>query len=461
MKHWTTYFKASPCRVKRAFSRLRLPLWFGGRFFWWAGAITALFALGAVARVWELLAVAASGLLILGVAADAFGGPAPAKLRLERFLPTHLSLRVPAEITYELENRSKLALRVGIVETPNDRIDWAVDELRASVPPLGRARLVRAMTPRCRGRAHFSSLYVWYESPLGLLRRRMVVPSEADLRVFPDLSAVERFGALHVRNRLVEAGLRRMRLRGNGTEFESLRDWTSGDSFRSIDWKATARRGRTMVAQYEVERGQNLMIVLDAGRLMTPRVGQQRKFDYAITAALSLAAIAGLASDKVGLIAFAGGILAAQAPRAARGSLAQLAERVYDLEPLFEESDYDAAFAYLRTHLRRRTLVIFFTDMIDPAAQSSVLTEIGSIAVRHVVLCVFMNDAAIDARLNAEPETPQDVYETSVALALRAERAAASAVLERLGVHSIDVPAERLTTALIDHYLRVKTRGML
>lgn len=447
--------------MKPAFSRLRLPLWFGGRFFWWAGAISALFALGAVAPVWEWLAITASGLLILGVAADALGGPAPAKVRLERLLPAHLSLRVPAEFSYVLENRSNLALRVGIVETPSDRIDWEIDELRATVPPRERAVLARAVTPRRRGRAHLSSLYMWYENPLGLLRRRVVVPSEGELRVFPDLSAVERYGALHVRNRLVEAGLRRMRLRGSGTEFESLREWSSGDSFRAIDWKATARRGRTMVAQYEVERGQNLMIVLDAGRLMTPRVGQQRKFDYAITAALSLATIAGLASDKVGLIVFAGDILAAEAPRATRASLAQLAERVHDLEPRFEESDYSAAFAYLRTHLRKRTLVVLFTDMIDPAAQSSVLAEIGSIARRHVVLCVFMNDAAIDARLNAEPETPLDVYETSVALTLRAERAAASAVLERLGVHSIDVPAERLTTALIDQYLRVKTRGLL
>lgn len=444
--------------MKRRFNRLRLPLWFSGRFFWLGGVVAVLFALGAIAPAWELLGAAAGAVLFLGVAADALAGPASSDVRVRRILPDHLSLRTPGEITYEIENVSGRTLRVGILETPTPHIQWAIDELLDTVDARERRVAIRSVLPRQRGRAHLSSLYVWYENSLGLLRRRLVIAADSEIRVFPDLSAVERYGALHVRNRLVEAGLRRMRLRGNGTQFESLREWTAGDSFRSIDWKATARRGRTIVAQYEVERAQRLMIVLDAGRLMTARAGQQRKFDYAVTAALSLATIAGLASDAVGLVAFAQDIILAEAPRAA---LAGLAERVADLEPRFEESDYAAAFAYLRAHLHKRTLVVLFTDMIDPAAQSSVLAEMGSMARHHAILCVFMNDAAIEARLSREPLTSQDVYETSVALTLRAERSAARAELERLGVHAIDVPAERLTTTLIDEYLRVKTRGLL
>ena len=202
--------------------------------------------------------------------------------------------------------------------------------------------------PVARGSDEFGRLYVWYENALGLLRRRVVIEAPQSFRVFPDLSAVERYGSLHVRNRLIEAGLRKMRLRGAGTEFESLREWTDGDAFRAIDWKATARRGKTMVAQHEVERSQNVMLVLDCGRLMTPRVGEQRKFDYAVTAALSLASVAGLASDRVGVVAFAREILAASAPRSTRSSSARITELLYDLEPRFEEANYAGAFAYLR-----------------------------------------------------------------------------------------------------------------
>ncbi|MDQ6823072.1 MAG: DUF58 domain-containing protein [Candidatus Eremiobacteraeota bacterium] len=447
--------------MKRRFNRLRLPLWFSGRFFWLGGAVAALFALGAIAPVWEWVGAAAGAVLMLGIAIDALAGPSSSSVRVRRIVPDHLSLRTPGEFTYEIENASSRVLHVGIIETPTPHVQWATDELLATVEARERVLAVRSVVPRQRGRAHLSNLYVWYENALGLLRRRAVIGADSEVRIFPDLSAVERYGTLHARNRFVDAGLRAMRLRGNGTQFESLREWTAGDSFRSIDWKATARRGRTIVAQYEIERAQRLMIVLDAGRLMTARVGEQRKFDYAVTAALSLATIAGLASDAVGLVAFAQDIIVAEAPRAARASLAGLAERVHDLEPRFEESDYIAAFAYLRAHLHKRTLVVLFTDMIDPAAQASVLAEMSSMARHHMILCVFMNDAAIEARLGREPLTSHDVYETSVALALRAERSAAKAVLERLGVHTIDVPAERLTTTLIDEYLRVKTRGLL
>jgi uncharacterized protein (DUF58 family) len=252
-----------------------------------------------------------------------------------------------------------------------------------------------------------------------------------------------------------------MRLRGAGTEAESVREWTAGDPFRSINWKATARRGKLMVAQYEVERSQNVMIVLDAGRLMTPRVGDQRKFDYAVTAALSVASVASLANDKIGVVAFAGEILRAFAPRPSGRSPARVAHEIHDIAPRFEESDYERAFAYVRTHVHKRSLILFFTDMVDPVAQSSVLTQIRTLSRRHLVVCAFMNDAAIDTALAREPESSSDAYAAAVALELREERRVAAATLARMGVRAIDVPAGDLTTALIDQYLEIKQRGLL
>jgi uncharacterized protein (DUF58 family) len=194
---------------------------------------------------------------------------------------------------------------------------------------------------------------------------------------------------------------------------------------------------------------------------MTPRVDEQRKFDYAITAAMSVASIAALANDKVGIVAFASDILHAYAPRSSGRSLSRLAGEVHSLEPRFEESDYDRAFAYVRTHVHKRSLVVFFTDMVDPVAQSAVLAQIGTLARRHLVVCAFMNDAAIDRTLERSPQAPADVFETGVALELREERLVAAAALRRLGVQVIDVPAHDLTTALIDRYLQIKQRGLL
>lgn len=452
-----------PCRyrVTRLRDRLWIGAWLGPRAYWAVAAVAVAIALAGIVPPLVPAAIAAVSIFAAALVADAATGPHRSRLSLQRLAPQPFSLRRSGTLHYRMRNDSAVRVRAGIVETPVEQLNFDDDEIRLDVPPHSRAEGERRLTPVARGTADLGRLYFWFENPVGLIRRRVRVAAQAQFRVYPDLSAVERYGTLHARNKLLDAGLRRMRLRGAGTEPESVREWSSGDPFRAINWKASARRGKIMVAQYEVERSQNVMIVLDAGRLMMARTADQRKFDYAVTAALSVAAVAALANDKVGVVAFASEILRAYAPRSSGRSAARLGEEIHDIEPRFEESDYDAAFSYVRAHVRKRSLVVFFTDMVDPAAQGAVLAQIGTLARRHVVVCAFMNDEAIDAALEAAPATPQAVFRADVALALRDERRAAAASLSRLGIHVIDVPARSLTTALIDQYLRIKQRGLL
>lgn len=441
--------------------KLWLAAWVTPRFLWIAAAAALLFA--CVPGSWVFFPLAA--LLAFGLAAatiaDAIRGPRASGIRVARTPADHFALAVPAQLTYTVENRSSRTIRVGIVEAPVRTLRYEVDELAGAIPPHHRATLTRPVTPLSRGADELGTMYVWFENALGLLRRRLRIEAAQTIRVFPDLSAVERYGALHVRNRTIEAGLRRMRLRGAGTEFESLREWGAGDDFRTVDWKATARRGKLMVAQHEVERSQSVMLLLDCGRLMTARIDGRRKLDYAVTAALSLASIAGLASDRVGLVAFAKFILAASAPRSTRSSIARITEELYDLEPRFEEANYARAFAYLRHHLHKRSMIVFLTDVIDPISQAATMAEVASLARRHLLVCVFMNDAAVEAALAEEPHTVTGAFRATVALGLANERRTAKAILERSGAIVIDVPAKHLSTNLIDEYLRIKRRGLL
>jgi uncharacterized protein (DUF58 family) len=442
-------------------TRIRLPVWPTARFLWTLAVMAFLLALSPGIPVFVYVALLLAAALGVATIADAILGPPRAALRIERVRPAHFALGVDTTMAYIVENHGGRAVRLGIIETPVRTLRFGTDELLASVPPRSRAAPQREVTPIYRGPDELGALYVWYENDLGLLRRRLRIADAAPIRVFPDLSAVERYGKLHLRNRTIEQGLRRMKLRGAGTEFESLREWTDGDAFRAIDWKASARRAKLMVAQHEVERSQNVMLLLDCGRLMTPRVDVARKLDYAVTAALSLATIAGLASDRVGLVAFARDILAAGAPRSTRSSIARVADALYGLEPRFEESNYTRAFAYLRHHLHKRSLIVFLTDVIDPLAQVTVMAEVASLARHHLLVCVFMNDAAVSAALAMEPQNVGDAYRANVAIALANERRLAKTMLERAGVIVVDVPAKKLTTALIDEYLRVKRRGLL
>lgn len=441
--------------------RVQVPLWPAPRAVWALCVCAALFVLGGASVVALALASAASAVLLAGVIIDAALGPPRRSISIRRVPGKHFALRARGELTYEVRNASRIMVRAGIVEGYVAQLAYESDEIRGTVPPRAGVTVSRAVMPLERGEAALNELYAWYENRIGLLRRRLRVAEPLTVRIYPDLSAVERYGSLHARNKLIEAGLRKMRLRGMGTEFESLREWGTGDSFRAIDWNATARRGKLMVAQHEVERSQNIMVLLDCGRLMTPRIDEQRKFDYAITAALSVATIAGLASDKTGFLAFANDVIYASVPRAGKTALREASEHLYGLEPRFEESDYGRAFAYVRGHLHKRSLIVLFTDMFDPVASAAVLAEVRQLTRRHLVVCVFMNDAAIETALHAVPAHPLDVFRAGVAATLSEERRAARVALSKMGVRVVDVPAAKLSVALIDAYLEIKRRALL
>ncbi len=400
-------------------------------------------------------------IFVAAIAADVALGPTQGTLRVVRRPVPPLALARDAELTYDVVNRARIPIAVGVIETPVAIVDFAEAAVRASVPARAETSVTLACRPRERGLARFDTLYAWAENRIGLLRRRYRTAASEDARVMPDLSAVEGSGSLAKRRTLVEAGLRRMRLRGGGSDFESLREYAPGDGFRLVDWKATARRGRMMVAQYDVERSQNVIVALDCGRLMTPRVGRARKLDFAVTAALSVLRVAETANDNVGLVAFAARTLVDVAPHRGSAHYRALARASYDLQPRFEEPDYETAFAALRRRQSKRSMFVLFTDIFDPVTSAAILAAVSTLVPRHVVVCVLMNDAAIETALDATPLTARDAYRTSVAMTLADERATAIAILRARGVIVVDVPAPRLTLALIDAYLDVKARGVL
>ncbi len=442
-------------------NRLWLPVWFSARCIYALLALAALLALG----VWTPLAWYAgclgAVLVIASLCTDAVLGPRSAELSIEREGDRAFVLRIPSALHYRVTNRSKVGVRCGIIETPVDLLQFDDRDIVTVVTPRSLVRLERSVLPCARGTEALTVLYAWVENGIGLLRRRIRVAAQAEIRVYPDLSAVQRYGSLRAHNRLIESGLRRMRLRGTGTQFESLREWSYGDAYRWIDWKATAKRGKLMVAQHEVERSQNVMLLLDCGRLMTARIKERSKFDYVVTAALSVATIAGLANDKVGFLAFAEDVIDALTPRASKKAVPEITGRIYGLQPRFQEADYGRAFNYMRAHLAKRTLIIFFTDMFDPVASATVLEQMGNLGTRHLIVCVFMNDAAIQQALSSPVESVRDAYRASVAMTLLEERRKAAVLLAARGVHVIDAPAANLSVSLINAYLDIKRRGLL
>jgi uncharacterized protein (DUF58 family) len=422
--------------------------------------VCALLALSAAYPGLVLLAAVAGAVVVALFAADVASGPALGAFSVERLPLGFVALLHPSVLRYSIVNRSATAVRVGIVETPVPSLEIG-DEEPVRVAARSAREIERPFVPRERGPARFGTIYCWVENGVGFLRRRVAVDAPAEVRVFPDLLDVERVGALAQRRTRLDAGVRRLRVRGAGTEFESLRDYAPGDAFTAIDWKATAHRGRLTVAQFEIERSQQVVIVLDAGRLMCAPVGEQRKFDYALTAALSVARIATIAGDAVGLVAVAGRLLVDVAPRRGVAHHAALVRTAYGLQPAMEEPDYETLVAGIKLRYTKRSLIIVFTDLFDPVASAAVLASLAYLVPRHLVVCVLMSDAVIGDALEREPQTTHDAYRASVALTLSDERREAIAVLRSRGIIVVDAPAATLSVALIDAYLDVKARGRL
>ncbi len=435
--------------------------WITPRFVLAVLVVAVFVAAGAFFPVMTAVGLGAAALTAALLLADLALGPRRAELDVKREPVAHLALRSPARLGYTVSNRSRTPLRFQILDTPVDSFDFP-EEAASGQVGIGKQKSVELrVVPRRRGPSQLGTLYIAAHNPIGFVARRFRLRDQTEIRIYPDLSAVERYGELARRGRLIDAGFRKMRLRGRGGEFDSLREWAPDDEFRSINWKATARRGKLMVEQYDVERSQTVMLVLDAGRLMTPRLGEQQKFDYAITAALSVAYIAALADDKVGLMAFAGQILEHIAPRSGSAHTSGLTSRVYDLQPRFEEADYAGAFTYLRRRQPKRSLVIFFTDMFDPVASAATLGNLALLTPRHLAVCVLMNDEAVQRALGTMPTSPQQAYTASVAAELLAARQRATAILRQRGIIVIDVPAKDLTVSLINAYIEIKAQSLL
>jgi uncharacterized protein (DUF58 family) len=375
-------------------------------------------------------------------------------------VPPYLALAKRDAFAYTIANRSAVTRRVAIFASPAARLATAERPAYATVAPRTEVTATIPFVPRERGSTTIPPPFVWSESPLGIVRRRYVAGAEVTARVMPDLSALER-GDLARRSRLIDLGLRRLRRRGVGSEFESLREYGAGDAFRAIDWKASARRGKLMVTQREVERSQSIVVALDAGRLMAARLGDRRKLDYAVSAALAIAKIAQLADDRVSLHAFSDRTLASVPGKTGAGHIAHFADALADLEPSYVESDYERAALEIKMRNRKRGLVVVFTDLVDPVASTALLGSLALLVPQHLVLVVLMNDAAIADALAREPQTTTDVYRAAVATALAAERARALGLLGQRGIGVVDVPARELTIALLDAYVTIKTRGLI
>lgn len=387
--------------------------------------------------------------------------PIDQRFEVARVHDTKLSLGADNPIQLQIRNRSLRPATLWVRDEPPDELRVDARVITTEIGPQKSWEGTYYVYPWRRGDYGFGDINLRWLGPLGLIVRQGKIEGKTVVKVYPNLLDVRRYDLLLKRNRLQELGLRSSRQFGEGTEFERLREYTPDDEYRRIDWKATARRHRPVTVQYQTERSQNVIAVLDTGRMMQSPVAKMAKLDYVINSVLLLSYVATGKGDKVGMMSFADDIGRWLTPKQGRGQFYRMLEMLYGIEAQPVEPDYRRAFTYLAHKQRKRALVVIFTDLSGGLGIDSLLSHVSVLSRRSLPLIVTISDPDIVAASQQVPTDSAAAYQRSAAARLLDDRQLALDHLRRQGVLTLDVPANQLSVAVINRYLELKAKTLL
>jgi uncharacterized protein (DUF58 family) len=410
--------------------------------------------------LWPMLAT--DGGILLVALADALLAWRPL-FSVQRRVAQVLSIGRPNPVTLEIRSRTWRDLTVQVKDDLFETAESTDFPITLEIPSREQKVVRYYVTPTRRGAFELGAHYLRYRSPLGLWIRQVKLPVRTPVRVYPDVQSVRQYELLAREDRETSM-FRTSRKRGGESEFERLREYRRGDEYRSIDWKATARRQKLISREYQLESNQNLMFLLDAGRLMTAETAGMSLFDHALNATLMLAHVAAKAGDNVGLLTFADDVRSYAPPEAGSRAARRIVQAGYNLHPELIETNYEAAFQKLSVLVRKRTLVILFTQVLDDVAGKAIIRLARGLLPRHLPLFVMFRDADVDALLDPQA-TPMaddgDVYVSAAAAELVSFRDRIVRELKKQGALVLDVPTGELTPQLMNRYLEIKARHLL
>jgi uncharacterized protein (DUF58 family) len=433
----------------------------------WYLVAAVLALLAPLALIWPgaaLLLIGCDAFWIVALVLDAWqlAGPDIAGIGIAREAPPAFSVGRPLPVSYRWTNPGRHALALRIREVFPDPLVPVAGRERQLVLPTGEPLIEEVLLrPVRRGKGSGGALFLRVLGPWGLCWRqaRRELPWKAT--VYPNLVGASLRSLPTQAQRRREAGFRSVRRIGEGRVFESLKEWVPGEDTRTIDWKATARRGKVMARQYEDERRQQVLLVIDAGRMLTAEVDGRPRLEAVVEAALHLAHSAVEHDDNIGLMVFADEVQQFLPPARGRRALRGVLDALASIEGKLVEPDYPAAFAYLAARNRKRALTVVFTDVIDRTASEALVAQVGTLRPRHLPLAVTLRDPSLERLATARPARVEGAFERAAAEELLQSREAALAEMRSRGVLILDVLPSGASAAVVEQYNRLKRRGVL
>lgn len=378
-----------------------------------------------------------------------------------RVAPKRLSNGDENTIQILIESRYPFSVVLEIIDEIPHQFQVRNFEMKTSLEAQGKKSLNYELTPTERGEYQFGSINLFATSFLGLISRRTKIIQPEKVPVYPSFIQMRKFEMYAISNRLTDIGVKKIRRLGHTMEFDQIREYVPGNDIRSINWKATARSQQLMVNQYQDERSQQVVNVIDMGRVMKMPFDGLSLLDYAINTSLVISNIALLKEDKAGLLTFTNKELTVVKPEKRRIHIQRIQETLYNLDTNFLESNYERLIVGLKTHLNQRSLILLYTNFETLDSMERQLPYLQRIAKDHLLVTIFFENTELSELLTESSESVSDIYVKAVAEQFNYEKRQIVKELNQRGIQTILTPPKELSVNAINKYLEMKARGLI
>lgn len=382
----------------------------------------------------------------------------PKGIFCKRMAPERLSNGDDNEISLYTENLYPFAIGMEIIDEIPHQFQKRDVSFKTGLTSRQHKLLNYLIRPTKRGEYHFGYLRVYVSSPIGLINRRYNFDQTDILPVYPSFLQMRKYELMAISNRLNEIGIKKIRRLGNSSEFEQIKNYVSGDDYRTVNWKATARQGALMVNNYTDEKSQHVYCIIDKSRVMKMPFEGLSLLDYAINASLVLSSVALIKEDKAGLITISDKKGAAIAAERRPTQLNKIMEVLYNEKTRYTETNMELLYNTVRSTIKQRSLVVFFTNFESLSALQRQLPYLKRIAKYHLLVMVFFENTGL-RELSEEPATNvEGIYIKTIAEKFVFEKKLIVKELARHGIQSILTAPQNLTVNTINRYLELKAK---
>lgn len=435
------------------------PLFFSKRFYWVLAGIVLLFLFSFSFSFLFLLSKFVLLLFVILVMLDYGSLFLPANpVSLQRITSDRFSNGDDNKVEIQIMNNYPFRIRASVIDEVPDQFQARNFLLQTVVDSRQRKSINYVLRPVERGEYQFNAIRLFAKSPLQLINRRITKDTRQVVKVLPSYFSLRQFELKAHSSNLTEAGNKKIRKIGHSLEFEQIKEYVTGDDIRSINWKATARKGQLMANNFTDERSQQIYCIIDKGRVMKMPFEGMSLLDYAINATLILLRVALIKQDKAGLITFdenVGNFLPADRKAV---QMAGILETLYNQHTKFMESDYEKLFALIRTRITQRSLVVLFTNFESMSGLQRQLPYIRGIARNHLVLVVFFENTELRKLTESPADTIETLYTKTIAEKFVYEKRLIVKELQQHGIFTILTAPQNLTVDTVNKYLELKAR---